>query len=86
MSDTKSKPLKMIGKLPQLKDPLKHLMIVILIISISHYFLLLIVFVSVIILSQSYKRNASWINVKQARQNSDNADQTAEKSVPWLSV
>ena len=38
MSDTKSKPLKMIGKLPQLKDPLKHLMIVILIISISQLF------------------------------------------------
>ena len=38
MSDTKSKPLKMISELPQLKETLKHLMIVILIISISQLF------------------------------------------------
>ena len=49
-----------------------------------NYFLLLIVFISVIILSQSYKRIASWITVKKA--NNYNADQAAEKSVPCLSV
>ena len=49
-----------------------------------NYFLLLIVFISVIILSQSYKRIASWITVKKA--NNYNADRAADKSVPCLSV